>query len=370
MKLLKNILLATDFGKSSEYVLENAMSMAKKFDSTITPIFVLPENIENNKAKGMLKDFALDQLNLTTSKIKAAGIETSEAILDHGIFSKRIVNAAEKINANMIIIGAGEKSEGDSFILGSNAKKIIKKSSKPVFVIKSKSNLAIHTICCPIDFSLESKRALKNAITLAHRFKAKLIVLSVYDAPEFYSLSHRIDVTEEIASIRNVHEREFNEFISPFNFDGIDVSLEIVQGEPAEQIIIEAKKHKADLVVIGTTGKSGISKILMGSVAEKVIRNIPNSFITLKQEDLIVLELESKIRSIEEHSKLGQQLYKDGFFKESINEFKSCLDVNFMHLPSLQGLASAYTSLGDTENAEKFNTMASQVLAKNEREKQ
>lgn len=369
MKLLKNILVATDFGKSSEYVMENAISMAKKFNSIITPIFVLPEKIENNKAKGMLKEFAHDQLNLVSSKLKAEGIDTTEAILDHGNFSEKIVQAAERINANVIIIGAGEKSEGDFFTLGSNAKKIIKKSSKPVFVTKRKSTLTINTICCPVDFSLESKRALKNAITLAHRFKAKLIVLSVYDAPEFYSLSHRIDVTEEVASIRNVHEREFNEFIGEFNFEGIDLSLDIVQGEPAEQIISESKKHKADLVVIGTTGKSGISKILMGSVTEKVIPQIPCPFITLKQEDLIVLELESKIRSIEEHSKLAQQLYKDGFFKESINEFKSCLAINFMHLPSLKGLTSAYKSLGDTENAEKFNNMASQVLDKLEREK-
>ena len=87
MKLLKNILLATDFSKSSEYVLENAIKMAKIFQSQITLIYVLPKDIENKKAKELLKEFALKQLTLINERLNNEGVTTSESVLEHGIFS-------------------------------------------------------------------------------------------------------------------------------------------------------------------------------------------------------------------------------------------------------------------------------------------
>ena len=364
MELLKNILLATDFSKSSEYVLENAIDMAKIFQSEITLIYVLPKDIENKKAKELLKEFALKQLNLINEKINNEGIPTSEPVLDHGNFSDKIVQAAEKINANMIIIGAGEKLKNNVLLLGSNAEKIIKKSNKPVFVVKNGKQFSIKKILCPVDFSDESKRALKNAITMAHRFKAKLIILTVYEVSYLNSIKNKINLEQQIEYIHIEHQKEFDSFLDNFNLTGLDVTKEIKQGVPDIEILKAIEKHNFDLLIIGTTGKSGINKILMGSVTEKVIRKIPSSFITLKKEDIIILELESKIQDIENHYNIAQQLFEDGFFEESINEFKTCLSISFMHVPSLKALAKVYKKLGDTTNENKFRDMMTQVLDK------
>lgn len=364
MKLLKNILLATDFSKSSEYVLENAIKMAKTFQSKITIIYVLPQDIENKKAKELLKDFALKQLDLINEKIKNEGIETCESVLEHGIFSDKIVQTAEKINANLIIIGAGEKLKDNVLLLGSNAEKIIKKSNKPVFVVKNGKQFSIKKILCPVDFSNESKRALKNAITMAHRFKAKITILTVYEVSHLNLIKNKINIEKQIEHIQIEHQKKFNSFLDNFNLIGLDVAKEVKQGVPDIEIVNEMENHNYDLLIIGTTGKSGINKILMGSVTEKVIRKVLNSFITLKNEDIIILELESKIQDIENHYNLAQQLFKDGFFKESINEFKTCLSISFLHVPSLKALAKVYKKLGDTVNENKFRDMTTQVLDK------
>ncbi len=369
MQLLKNILLATSFSKSSEYVLEDALYIAKIFQSKITLIYVLPNNIENEKAEELLKQFALKQLKLINDKIKNEGIETSKPIIEYGIFSDKIIQTAEKINANMIIIGAGEKLKDDVFILGANAEKIIKKSNKPVFVVKNEKQFNIKKILCPVDFSAESERALKNAITIAHRFKAQLVIFTVYEVSQFYSIQDQINFEEQIKSIRKAHEKEFTSFLGDFNLVGLDVILEIEKGVPDIEILKAVDKHNSDLLIIGTTGRSGISKILMGSVTEKVIRKIPSAFITLKKEDIIVLELESKIKNIEDHYHVAQQLFEDGFFEESINEFKTCLDISFMHLPSIKGLANAYKRIGDITNEKKYKHMMTQVLDKMYNEK-
>lgn len=55
---------------------------------------------------------------------------------------------------------------------------------------------------------------------------------------------------------------------------------------------------------------------------------------------------------------------KDGFFNESINEFKVCLNINSMHIPSLNGIAKVYEKSGDNKNAEKYNNMAKEILAR------
>lgn len=369
MKLLKNILLATDFSESSEYVLENAIDLAKIFQSKITLIYVLPNNIGNTKAKQLLKELSIKQLDSINDKIKQEDVKVSKPILEYGDFSDKIVQTAEKVNANMIIIGAGEKLKDNVFILGSNAEKIIKKSSKPVFVVKSGKQLSIRKVFCPVDFSTQSKRALKNAITIAHRFKAKLVIFTVYEVSYLYSIRHKINLEKQIENIRKEHQKEFDFFLEGFNFTGLEVTKEIAQGVPDIEILKAIEKHNSDLLIIGTTGKSGISKILMGSVTEKVIRKIPSSFITLKNENIIILELESKIRDIENHYNIAQQLLEDGLFEESINEFKTCLDISFMHLPSLKALANIYKKLGDTTNEKKYRDMRTQVIDKMYNEK-
>jgi hypothetical protein len=73
---------------------------------------------------------------------------------------------------------------------------------------------------------------------------------------------------------------------------------------------------------MGTTGRSGISKILMGSVTEKVIREVPCSFITVKNEDIVALELESKIQDIENYYSLAQNFVKMVFLKNQFISIK------------------------------------------------
>ncbi len=361
MKLIKTILLATDFSKSSESVLENAIALAKVFQSQIAPIYVMPDDIQNAKAHELLKELSTQQLDRIRDSIRAAGVEVSDSILAYGDFSTRIVETARRIQANMIVIGAGEKFKGGAFLLGSNAEKIIKKSSKPVFVVKSGKDLNVSKIMCPVDFSSQSKRALENAITFAHRFNAEVVVFSVYNVSHLFSIRHRVNMDEQVELIRKEHQKELDAFLKSFNFTGIELQTEIREGDPAVEILKAIDKHRADLLLIGTTGKSGVSKILMGSVTEKVIRKVPCSFMTLKNEDIIVLEIESKLNDLESHFTDAQQLLEDGFFEEAIHEFRTCLDIDFMHYPSLKALADAYNKLGDAANEERHREMMAEV---------
>ncbi len=360
MKLLKNILVAIDFSESSENVLKNSIKFAKTFQSKITLIHILPDDIDNEKVSLLVKKAATAQLKELNDRIINEGIKTGNPIIEYGNYCDKIVYASDKINTNLIIVGAGEKLKDDAFQLGTTAEKIIRKSNKPVFVVKNNQTLDIKKIICPIDFSKESSRALNSAIIISRLFDAKLVILSVYSP--FRQIFTKLDPVEinEQRKLDNV--KKFNKFLEEFNLIDVNYVKEIKGGEPAEEILKAIKNYESDLLLMGTTGKSGINKILMGSVTEKVIREVLCSFITLKNEDAITLELESKIQDIENHYATAQELYEKGFFEESINQFNICLDINYTHIPSLKGIAKVYEKLGDVDNANKYREMVKNVL--------
>ena len=286
MKTIKNILVAVDFSEHSNNVLNNAISVAKRFDSKITLIHVLPDSITHEKVYALVEPGAREQLGKLRDELTAQGIATEEPILSFGSYSDRIVEESDNLDVNLLIIGAGEKSKDEAFQLGTTAVRIIKLSKKPVFVVKGTQSLEIKNIICPVDFSSESSRALRSAIVLAELFDAKLDIVTV--CPIFkstYTLRRNAGFFNDYR--QKDHEKEFVSFLANFDLKGVKHTTSLLLGEPADEISAAIRKNKSDLLLMGTTGKSGINRILMGSVTEKVVRQVLCSFITFKAEDAI-----------------------------------------------------------------------------------
>ncbi|MCF6307692.1 MAG: universal stress protein [Flavobacteriaceae bacterium] len=360
MKLLEKILLATDFGKASDSVLNNAIYLAKTFQSKITVLHILPDDIENEKAKSLLIESAENHLKIANDFIKEKGVFTDESLIEFGRYSDKVVEVSEDLKVNIVLIGAGNKTKNEKFQLGNTAETIIRNSNKPVWVVKKGNFSEIKTIFCPVDFSDESKRALKNASTIARRLKAKIIVFSVYDTS--FKPSVKLN-WEEINEYRKTnHLAELEEFLTDFNFTDLECSVKVKGGDPAKRILKAIKKYKPELLMMGTTGKSGLSRFFMGSVTEKVVREVPCSFITLKSEDVIDLKIESRARDIHNYYETATQLIKDGYFEEAINEFNRCLKINDMYIPALSGLAKVYKKTGDDIKAKKYKYLTKDVM--------
>ncbi len=364
MKLLENILLATDLGQSSDNVVDNAIELARTFESKISLVHVLPDDINNEKVKLLLKEAATTQLLALNNRINKEGVKTEEHILEYGNHFDKIIHTADRINANLILIGAGEKEEEEAFQLGTTAEKLIRMSAKPVWVVKKDTPLSVKSILCPVDFSDESKRALKNAIVMARRFESELVIFTVYHKASASTMRINIDWDEQAEFERSEHVKEFDTFLEMFNLTDLNWIKEVQGGDPALNILEAISKHNSDLLVMGTTGKTGLNRFFMGSVTEKVIREVPSSFITLKSEDLIDLKLETRIRDIESHYKTASQLVKDGFLKEAITEYKKCRYINDMHIPSIHGIANVYEKMGRPEKAEKYKYIAKEIMAR------
>jgi len=102
----------------------------------------------------------------------------------------------------------------------------------------------------------------------------------------------------------------------------------------------------------------------MGSVTEKVIREMYCSFITVKRKDVFHLKLDNEIKEIEVHYKNGEELIKNALYKDAIDQFLICLQVNDMHIASMNKLAEVYNKTGDTGKSQYYKKMADEIISR------
>lgn len=364
MRLLDHILLGQDFETSSEHTLKTAIALAKEFKSKITPIYVLPNDIENVKVKQLLEDTANSKLTDTVKVINDNGIESEKPVLKYGSVSNAITVAAMELDANLLVIGAGNATKDKNFKLGTTTERIIQKSEKPVFVVKENVPLEIKQILCPVDFSIESKRALNNAILISRKYKAQLTILSVSEIGKSSWLISKEMLELENSSRHEKHKAKFNEFLKDFSLDGLNWEKEVPKGNPSQEILNVITVKNIDLLVIGTTGRTGLNRLLIGSVTEKVIREVPCNFLTLKSEDAFSLQLDTNIKDIEQAYEMGVKLMADSFYDEAIKHFKNCLNFNSMHVPAYFELAKAYDKINKPEIANGYREQGRQLKEK------
>jgi nucleotide-binding universal stress UspA family protein len=141
-------------------------------------------------------------------------------------------------------------------------------------------------ILVPMDFSAPSDAALEQARSVATRFGASLHLLHVADDPYRVLYSAEVFVPdieglrEEI--LKDVTGR-LNDRLRPSDLTELHATAEAIIGMPAASIVEYADGHDIDLIVMGTHGRGGMSHLLMGSVAERVVRTAACPVLTVRK---------------------------------------------------------------------------------------
>jgi universal stress protein A len=132
------------------------------------------------------------------------------------------------------------------------------------------------SILVPTDFSEYSDRAIKQALDIAEQNNAKIYLLHVVDRLQQCAIDYCIPV-ETMMKVQSDSEKEASRKMQDearkiTQAKKIDVTFDVKSGVPFEEILKEQQERKADLIVIASHGRTGIIKSLIGSVAEKVMR--------------------------------------------------------------------------------------------------
>jgi universal stress protein A len=147
--------------------------------------------------------------------------------------------------------------------------------------------IRIQKILLPTDFSDDSTAATIYACELASKFDAELHILHTLEhhltsTPEFaLGLSLPTYISESKAAV----EAKLSSLLDSSWSAGRTVVRAVIDGAPKEEIVRYARKKHIDLIVLSTHGRTGLSHVLLGSVAESVVRNSPCPVLTVRPKD-------------------------------------------------------------------------------------
>ena len=151
--------------------------------------------------------------------------------------------------------------------------------------------IAIKRILVPTDFSENGRKALELALHLARKFGAKITLLHIFELPAaagqniYHFLSKDLEESrQEIYGLfKSGSEEALEDLVRQFSEAKVSIEpLLIERGVPFEEVIRTAKALAVDLIVMNTHGRTGIPHLLIGSVAEKVVRKAPCPVLTVR----------------------------------------------------------------------------------------
>lgn len=146
----------------------------------------------------------------------------------------------------------------------------------------------LRRILVPVDFSTCSRAALDRAASLAKSFGATLDVIHVWEAPAFIAPEAMVGVagnSQTLSQLAREHaERGLREFVEAAREEGLPIDKAFVeQGDAAKVIVDVADRDGYDMIAVGTHGRTGFAHLLLGSVAEKVVRRSQCPVLTVRE---------------------------------------------------------------------------------------
>jgi len=279
----RKILVAVDGSESSRNALKQAIKLANSEECWITVVSVIPSYTGDLSATfiGDMRKAMAEPCEKALSE--AENIAKSERTLiktvcEEGEIYERIVDLADAENCDLIVMGRKGLSQIERAFMGSVAARVIGHSQRDVLVVPINTTIGWKSIFLNTDGSKYSEAATESAINFAKSYGGELMVLSVVEVTEEF-LARAPGMVEDMVKkakgfVEDVKKKaeESNIKTTPF----------VREGEAYRVITNLARENKADIIVMGSHGRTGLRRLLMGSVTAKVIGHSPCPVLVVK----------------------------------------------------------------------------------------
>ncbi len=286
---VRNILFAHDFSPGSNQALPYALDLAGRTGATLHLLYAevlhgrpidpdMDPPSQREKIRTHLKKHAGDLPEQRVVREVVRDVAVAPALLRY----------AEEHDVDLIVMGTHGRRGVQRILIGSVAEEVVRRAACPVLTVRRQKTPPdaerIASILAPVDFSTHAREALRYARELAAFYEAPLTLLHVVEEtlhPAFYG--------PRIGSVYDVHPDIEDRAIARLEgfyreAEGPDVETYFAArpGRAPRAISRYAEEEGHDLIVMATHGRTGLEHFLMGSVAEKVVRNAPCPVFTVK----------------------------------------------------------------------------------------
>lgn len=281
MNPLEKILVAIDFSEHSQITIQSAIKFCKENKSTLSFIHVIPvfdENLDKKKKESQLK------INEIIKSVKEQNIDVPHYKIETGNIEDHVVSFSESIKADAILIGSGNYHHNKKHRLGGHAEAILRQSAIPVLIIKDSIPPLKGKIACPIDLTRSSDVILETAINYALHVGGELVVIHAVEPAVYGYPGAGLDYSFAEKSFFNDEAKALDEFLKTFDFKGVPWTKKLLLGSPSHEVSDYIKKCSFAMAVMGSSTRSGLSRLVLGSVAEDVTRNIDCPCLVIKNQ--------------------------------------------------------------------------------------
>ncbi|MBV8225730.1 MAG: universal stress protein [Verrucomicrobia bacterium] len=296
------ILVPTDFSRNAQEALQFAVLLASQLGAKITLLHVIEWQIDS-KILGALE--FISELNKDAEERAAGRLEKlaratvaadllEETVLRFGQPHLHILEVANDLNIDLILISSKGRTGLRGVLLGCTAARIVRHALCPVLTVHPRTEPnslraktpgpgpIINRILVPVVFSDECASSLRFATTLARMMHAQLVLLHVVlPLPRNYT-RHLAEVQECDAQLRADAEQHLKELAATVPED-VKTRVLVRQATPYRGIIDAARQNRCDLIVLPTRGLKGLEHYMLGSTAEKVVRHAPCPVLTFNR---------------------------------------------------------------------------------------
>jgi nucleotide-binding universal stress UspA family protein len=281
MAAYKKLLVAVDGSEISLHAFKEALRIAK---DDILVLAVAPPYSGDLRVMGAsdLGELLRQPCDVALDKIREVAVAEGAGIRPVCIMGEpyeAIVETAEDEGRDLIVMGVRGASLAQRLLVGSTTARVIGYSVQDVLVVPEKGSLGGNRILVATDGSEYSRKAVDKALELAEYSRGLLTVISVLEiSPHIYAVAP--ELTEEKIKL---NEKIVDEVKKLAASRGIQAEGVVREGECANEVITDVARQKnIDLIILGSHGRTGLKRLLMGSVTESVIAHAPCPVLVVK----------------------------------------------------------------------------------------
>jgi universal stress protein E len=277
MMSVGRILLAVDFTDAGSSAQNEAALLARTFGVELELAHAAPDTPPDDPDALAVSRHVERLLDRIAKDLEADGVRVARpfrVVLGQPPAAALLAWLGER-PYDLVVLGAGAKTAADRVLLGSTAERVVREAPCPVWLTRPcRDHAEVRRILVAVDGAAPSPEVLLTAAALARSFVAELCLLNVVPAGEGFG-SRR---TQEVAA-KSV--AGFEAALRRVDMHGVAHAVVERRGKPAVEIVGAAEELDADLLILGSAGRTGLSRIVHGNTAEKILRQVPCSMLTV-----------------------------------------------------------------------------------------
>jgi nucleotide-binding universal stress UspA family protein len=274
---VKKLLCPTDFSLRSELAVDRAAALARKFGAEL----VLLHAVDDDQPREMVdrrRDEARGALAARVAGIRQRGELEADIEVRVGTAFAAILEAARESNADLIVMGAHRRHLLRDFIAGTTIERVLRAGSHPVLMVNAAALVDYESVVVALDASAASARAVRVVKALGLLEDTRVSVVHAFEPIYKGTMSWAGVKQETVDHYSATWAKEAADELHRFlrSIDAADAIPDVVleEGPPFPSIKRVVERTHPHLLVIGTRGLAGFKRLLLGSVAERVISEI------------------------------------------------------------------------------------------------